>query len=251
MNGMIFDWADNSQNILDGKGYTTKAHQTFEQIMLFRYLLDLGYTYDEIYKKWVETNSLLIQRTADDMQERQKWFAKLLQGASKKKILTGNKIKIYQEEIDFINSMNVSLWVKQYALAMLCVYKWYGKEWCPYDDKIKVFCYSVTDIKRESRDGIPKILSEAINEYNLFELKFSNTYLSCKVNFQKNNGVVIEEINNPREVIELLSLLKCEKVCKLCGKKYSYNYHTKHLDICPKCYKKQRDYGHVKRTKWQ
>ena len=172
MNGMIFDWADNSQNILDGKGYTTKAHQTFEQIMLFRYLLDLGYTYDEIYKKWVETNSLLIQRTADDMQERQKWFAKLLQGASKKKILTGNKIKIYQEEIDFINSMNVSLWVKQYALAMLCVYKWYGKEWCPYDDKIKVFCYSVTDIKRESRDGIPKILSEAINEYNLFELKF-------------------------------------------------------------------------------
>ena len=42
MNDYIFDWAENSEKILAGGGYTTKVHQTFEQIMLFAYLREKG-----------------------------------------------------------------------------------------------------------------------------------------------------------------------------------------------------------------
>ena len=46
MNGYIFDWEENCKQILNGLGYTTKSHQTYEQIMLFRYLIDKGFSKD-------------------------------------------------------------------------------------------------------------------------------------------------------------------------------------------------------------
>ena len=149
MNDYIFDWAENSEKILAGGGYTTKAHQTFEQIMLFAYLREKGYSKDEIFSLWIKTDSLLLQKIGDDKDQRDKYFGKLFADSTKYKIEKGNRIDIYQSEIDFINNMEVSMWIKQYVLAMLCVYKWYGKEWCVYNDKIKRFCYSCTSTKRE------------------------------------------------------------------------------------------------------
>lgn len=241
MNGMIFDWADNSQNILDGKGYTTKAHQTFEQIMLFRYLLDLGYTYDEIYKKWVETNSLLIQRTADDMQERQKWFAKLIQNAVKKKIYKGNEIKIYQEEIDFINNMNVSLWVKQYILTLLSIYRWYGKEWCVYNNKVKNFCYSVTKVKREREESCIA-LCNMLKRYKVYEIKiiFENSVLKFTIDVR--DKTKFYSIKEPREINNLFHLLNNQRKCDKCGRLYNYSDKSpnKDINLCHECYLKHR-----------
>ena len=57
MNDYIFDWAENSEKILAGGGYTTKAHQTFEQKMLFAHVGEQGYSKDEIVSLWIKTDS--------------------------------------------------------------------------------------------------------------------------------------------------------------------------------------------------
>lgn len=235
MNDYIFDWAENSKKILAGGGYTTKVHQTFEQIMLFAYLRERGYSKDEIFSLWIETDSLLLQKIGDDKDQRDKYFGKLFADSTKYKIEKGNRIDIYQSEIDFINNMEVSMWIKQYILAMLCIYKWYGKEWCVYNDKIKRFCYSCTNIKRENNSSNSKILSKCYNLYNPYTIRYKDCTVVFKSNILTKNGV-ISTIYEPREINSILSLLRCEKKCERCGKLYEYNYHNKHLSLCKTCY---------------
>lgn len=236
MNDYVFDWAENSEKILNGEGYTTKVHQTFEQIMLFCYLREKGYNKEQIFDLWIKTDSLLLQKIGDDKDQRDKYFGKLLSDSTKYKIEKGNEIKIYQSEIDFINKMEVSMWIKQYVLTMLCIYKWYGKEWCRYDNKIKRFCYSCTSQKKENNSSNSKVLSECCNEYNPYVVRYKDASVVFKQNIE-NSGNVLSTINNPRNVLECMKLLKCEKTCIKCGRVYEYNYHNKHLSFCPKCYK--------------
>lgn len=233
MNDYIFDWAENNEKILAGGGYTTKVHQTFEQIMLFAYLREKGYSKDEIFDLWVKTDSLLLQKIGDDKDQRDKYFGKLFADSTKYKIEKGNRIDIYQSEIDFINNMEVSMWIKQYVLAMLCVYKWYGKEWCVYNDKIKRFCYSCTDAKREKEKYIIGI-SNTLNEYNCYQIRHMNGSIVFKfVDIKKNNNTI--SISNPRYVNRIFEYLKCEKACRCCGKIFTYNYKTTKATNCREC----------------
>ena len=236
MNDYIFDWAENSEKILNGEGYTTKVHQTFEQIMLFCYLREKGYNKEQIFDLWIKTNSLLLQKIDDDKDQRDKYFGKLLSDSTKYKIEKGSEIKIYQSEIDFINKMEVSLWIKQYVLTMLCIYKWYGKEWCRYDNKIKRFCYSCTSQKKENNSSNSKVLSECCNEYNPYIVRCKEASVVFKQNIES-SGDILLILSNPRSVLECMELLKCEKTCVKCGRVYEYNYHNKHLSFCSECYK--------------
>lgn len=240
MNGYIFDWEENCKQILNGLGYTTKSHQTYEQIMLFRYLIDKGFSKDQIESLWVKTNSLIVQKTEGDIQERNRWFGRILEAVSKKKIEAGNTIKIYKEEIDFINGIIVSKWIKQYILAMLCVYKYCGKEWCKYDNKIKRFCYSITDTKKE-RESNSLMLSRVIGKYNLYEINQCFNTVSFKMNIKTDNKKLLLSLSNPREIEKILPFIKNEKVCAECGEVFEYNNHNSHLNICPKCYKRYRN----------
>ncbi len=235
MNDYIFDWVENSEKILAGGGYTTKVHQTFEQIMLFAYLREKGYSKDEIFSLWIETDSLLLQKIGDDKDQRDKYFGKLFADSTKYKIEKGNRIDIYQSEIDFINNMEVSMWIKQYVLAMLCIYKWYGKEWCVYNDKIKRFCYSCTSIGRENNSSNSKNLSECYNLYNPYAIRYKDGNVVFKSNIAIGNEI-IKTIYEPREMKLIYPLLKCEKTCEKCGRVYEYNYHNKHLSLCRACY---------------
>ena len=233
MNDYIFDWAENSEKILAGGGYTTKAHQTFEQIMLFAYLREKGYSKDEIFSLWIKANSLLLQKIGDDKDQRDKYFGKLFADSTKYKIEKGNRIDIYQSEIDFINNMEVSMWIKQYVLAMLCIYKWYGKEWCVYNDKIKRFCYSCTDAKREKEKYIIGI-SNMLNEYNCYKIRHMGGSIVFKfIYLEKDNNII--SISNPRDINKIFKYLKCEKVCYCCGKTFIYNYKTIKAINCREC----------------
>ena len=239
MNDYIFDWAENSEKILAGGGYTTKVHQTFEQIMLFAYLREKGYSKDEIFNLWVRTDSLLLQKIGNDKDQRDKYFGKLFADSTKYKIEKGNCIDIYQSEIDFINNMEVSMWIKQYVLAMLCVYKWYGKEWCVYNDKIKRFCYSCTSTKKE-RDRNSELLHKCLTNYSPYIVNSWNNTVSFKILFL-NNGVIsdyVYRIKSPRDVIDLFGLIKSQKKCLQCGSIFAYDNHTINSTFCQNCRKK-------------
>lgn len=238
MNDYIFDWAENSEKILAGGGYTTKVHQTFEQIMLFAYLRERGYSKDEIFSLWIETDSLLLQKIGDDKDQRDKYFGKLFADSTKYKIEKGNRIDIYQSEIDFINNMEVSMWIKQYVLAMLCIYKWYGKEWCVYNDKIKRFCYSCTSIGRE-KERETKNLSDCLKKYSPYIINGRNNFLSFKILIGKDKQGVFS-LSNPRHVQELFHLLSNIKQCKMCLNLFEYDKFGIHSQFCPECRKANR-----------
>lgn len=242
MNGYIFDWDENSEKILNGEGYTTVGHQFMEQVALFRYLMDHGYTKDDVDKVWRNTNSILYQKTCGDVDEIERLFARIWGKAAKwKNNFKGNEIVIYQSEIDFINNMEVLPWIKQYVLTLLCVYKWWGREWCKYDKKIRTFCFSCTDMKREEERCAIKI-HECIEEYKPFESKIVDLALSFKINFVQRNNLddIVCKFPNPRYLIQAMNYLENKKICEDCGEKYEYDSFSCRFNLCPKCRKKRR-----------
>lgn len=239
MNGYIFDWDENSEKILNGEGYTTVGHQFMEQVALFRYLMDHGYTKDDVDKVWRNTNSILYQKTCGDVDEIERLFARIWGKAAKwKNNFKGNEIVIYQSEIDFINNMEVLPWIKQYVLTLLCVYKWWGREWCKYDKKIRTFCYSCTDTKRE-RDDCAKKIHDCIEKYHPYEVNAVGTTVSFKIAFV-GKDTVVATIPNPRYIEKLLNIILNVKTCVICGDQYTYGPHTHNGNICPCCKKKIR-----------
>lgn len=241
MTEYIFDWKSNCENILKTGEYTTRNHQYTEQVVLFRYLIDRGLAQDEIYEKWSNTNSILYNKIKDDSVEINFHFWRIYRMAQKWEIKTYNKIIIYKSELDFINSMNVVRWIKEYVLTMLCIYKYYGLSWCKYDKDIKRFCYSVTYQKRERVKTIEK-LSEAFNKYNICTFTVASSVPHYKINFISNvkDDVIVGQIDNPRQAPDLMGLIKCERVCPVCGKTYEYTSKNYHIDMCPECVKHER-----------
>ena len=244
MNGYIFDWDENSEKILNGEGYTTVGHQFMEQVALFRYLMDHGYTKDDVDKVWRNTNSILYQKTCGDIDEIERLFARIWGKAAKwKNNFKGNEIVIYQSEIDFINNMEVLPWIKQYVLTLLCVYKWWGREWCKYDKKIRTFCFSCTDAKREVDRHSAK-LNECLNKYKIYESKIIDTNIAFKFkDISSNLHYILLTINNPREVEVVKKYLKNYKKCIKCGSMFEYNAHNMNNELCPICHKIKRSIG--------
>lgn len=249
MNGYIFDWDENSEKILNGEGYTTVGHQFMEQVALFRYLMDHGYTKDDVDKVWRNTNSILYQKTCGDVDEIERLFARIWGKAAKwKNNFKGNEIVIYQSEIDFINNMEVLPWIKQYVLTLLCVYKWWGREWCKYDKKIRTFCYSCTDTKRE-RDDCAKKIYDCMEKYHPYECAAFNESGWIKFNI-KPEGDIIAKVKNPRYVLNAFILLKNIKRCCVCGKEYEFkNGHGLYNDLCSECLNKRRRAKNIERCK--
>lgn len=240
MNDYIFDWSENSEKILAGGGYTTKVHQTFEQIMLFAYLRENGYSKDEIFDLWVKTDSLLLQKIGDDKDQRDKYFGKLFADSTKYKIERGNRIDIYQSEIDFINSLIVLPWIKEYLLTILCIYKYMGYEACEYNKKIRNFCFSCTSINKEQEYCCLKI-KEALDKYNFYSIYNYNNKAFFKINFcDNNNGIKICSISNPRDVLSIMKFLSNNKKCDQCGNIFEYNSKSIKNKLCPNCQKKNR-----------
>ena len=239
MNGYIFDWDENSEKILNGEGYTTVGHQFMEQVALFRYLMDHGYTKDDVDKIWRSTNSILYQKTCGDIDEIERLFARIWGKAAKwKNNFKGNEIVIYQSEIDFINNMEVLPWIKQYVLTLLCVYKWWGREWCKYDKKIRTFCYSCTSQKKED-DAMPPKISACVNKYHPYELCVVSNLSSFKILFI-GKGEICCRINNPREIGSIMGHIKNIKKCSVCNREYEYTSYNCRFDVCPDCIKKER-----------
>lgn len=242
MNNYIFNWEKNCEKILKDKKYTTIKNRIMEQIFLFAYLKKKGMDEDEIYNIWLndieEPEYRNTVKISDD--NKRKYFDLIWSKAKNIEIKKTEKIILYKNEIDYINSLQTSLWVKQYILSMLCVYKFFASDWCEYKKNIKTFCYSCTSLGRERIDSI-KILNEAMLKYNLYDIIMKNNKLYYKMNFCNNKGEVEYELEDPRQISEIIDCLKCEKVCSICGKTFTYTYRTKNMDKCHECWLKERN----------
>lgn len=238
MNNYIFDWEANCQKIIKYGKYTTKKNVIYEQIVLIRYLRNRGKEYDYIYDVWKESIGSIPSFIYFSEDEKSEYFKKLYDKSDNIKIERGNLITIYKKEIDFINNMVCHKWLKEYILALLCIYKYVGKEWCEYNDKIKSFCYSCTSIKKE-REKNTKSLSEIVNKYNIYNIE-KKYGINIKMNFCNNAGQIYRVIKDPRDVKLLYGALVNEIRCSVCGNFYIYNSKKRKLDVCQDCEKKNR-----------
>ena len=238
MNEHIFDWAENSAKVLETKKYSTFHSRFREQVAIVRYLLDRGYQKDEIYEAWKETNPHEIQY-ADDEQEKWEVFGRVWRKAQKWKNHFHAPITLYKEEIDFINNMSVILWIKQYVLTMLCVYKYYRQTWCGYTNRIKCFCYAQTYVKNEREDYTLK-MCDCLRQYSPYTTVIHDSNVAFKMNFAQAYGTSLVTIKDPTRVQELFGLLKDTRVCPTCGKTFEVTSSIRR-ELCDECYKKVRN----------
>ena len=238
MNEQIFDWNENSEKILNGGGYTTFHSHFREQVALVRYLLDRGKSKEEIYDQWKQTNPKEIE-FADTEDEIREFFGRIWRKSKKWINRLYPPIQIYQEEIDFINGMDVTPWVREYVLTLLTVYKYYGQTWCAYTNRIKCFCYSQTYVKIE-REQYTMKLCDCIKNYKPYTTVIHDCNVAFKINFAQCLGTRIATIKNPAEVQKLFPLLKKERVCSCCGKVFSYKTGKLKRTECDECYAKRR-----------
>lgn len=239
MNEQIFDWNENSEKILRGEGYSTYHSLFREQVAVIRYLLDRGKTKEEIFEIWKSTSPKEILY-ADTEEEKWEFFGRVWRKAKKWVNRLYPPIQIYQEEMDFINGMDVTPWVREYVLVLLCIYKYYGQTWCAYTNRIKCFCYSQTYVKIE-REQYTLKLCDCIKEYNPYTTVIHDCNVAFKINFAQCLGTRLATIKNPSEVQKLFPYLKNEKVCACCGALFTYNSGRIKRTICDECYRKERN----------
>lgn len=239
MNNVIFDWESNSLKIMETGRYSTNNRQYLEQLNLISLLIEQGYDKQSIYSIWKNTDSLILSKIKDDIDEIDFVFNRIYLNAKSWKVSKGNQIKIYQEEIDYINSLEVLPWIKEYLLALLSVYKFYSKPWCLYSEDIRRFCFSTTYYGRE-RDKMRIHLSDCLNRYEPYRIYTGENGAYFKCNFAKETGELLVTIEEPRQVQETFKYIKNEKVCNECGNKFEYNSKTIRNELCPECSKKLR-----------
>lgn len=243
MNNYIFDWDRNSQRILETNKYTTYHKQDREGIALIQYLSNQKkYNKEDIYSVWKDISGSKIEFLDDS--EKRKIFDRFFKTSLTWKFKKGKSFAIYQEELDYLNSLIIPMWAKEYLLALLCVYKYYNDKWCVYTKDIKCFCHSRTKEGR-SRPERELYLHNLFTRYNLYDLSMlyinNKEVLSIKVNYAKGEGKVIAVLETPNEVSTLFKMLKCEKKCKICGGIFSYTVRSFTQELCPICYKKERN----------
>ena len=239
MNKVIFDWDANTLKILNTGQYTTRNKQYLEQLNLIKFLIEMGKDKKEIFEIWKKTDSILLQKIADDVDELDFVFNKLYLSARSWKIVRGYPINIYKSEINYINSLDVLPWIKEYLLALLCVYKYYGKPWCKYSEEVRRFCFSVTYYGRE-REKMKTYLAECVNKYMPYRMYTSENGVYYKCNFAVEEGDLLVQIQEPRQVQLLFGYIENMHTCQQCNEKFIYNSRTYHNTLCPSCVKKNR-----------
>lgn len=244
MTDMIFDLIENCDNILAGKGYLAKKHNNYEQSAFIKYLIEQGLTLDNVKDIWYKTKQEEFEGVEDVIVDAV--FKRLLSKSRNILLIKREPIKIYSGEIEFLNNLNVYMWEKQYFLILLCVYKYYGREWLETSKRLRQFCFSVTDAKHE-RDRHSEILCKDRIKYKVYDVnsradKKDRSVTSIKVTMPMDVGEVVAEIPNPRYIDEkILGLLTCTHVCSQCGAIYEYTPKGIDVFLCPKCYKKERN----------
>lgn len=245
--------------MLETGNFQTKYWHNEELCWLIKFLKLKKYSVDKIYEQW-RTFRLKDKPTFDEdmLNLNFKSFCK----TSKNVVFEDlPKIYVYQEEIDYINSLPAPLWVRQYVYFLLLHVKIEHAEYydsLPYLDYFRFL--SITDKHERVRDGLLKKLRaleiitnvEIKEHYNAFPICDN---LGFVIGYENNVDVInirlkinldIQCCSDPigvydtiLDAIQEVYRINSDYKCPSCGKIYSFNKFTKR-DICENCYKQKR-----------
>jgi hypothetical protein len=243
----IYNWKENCEKILKTKQYTTYKKSFYEQIVFIKYLQNQDKSKEEVYNIWINTKSPQLHILQEDNNniEINLLYHILWKKAENCKVLNKEptKIKLFQEEIDYINSLYCEEWFRKYLIGLLFFYKFFNSSYLILTKDINIDILSKLN-KKEFTDRQIQIANEYREKYSLYITQVKNVQnnqeRALQINYCYKEGVLINEYTDPLQFTEVFSLLKKgTALCEKCKTIYTINARTKR-DICLECYKKER-----------
>lgn len=258
---MIFDWVENCKQILQTKHFPNsdaqeKKTMLFQHITLFKYMNDvLNLTRNQIFNFWLSTDSIYLQNIPRD--DAKGWaiveFNKIWILRKKSAInfedTNSQKIynfPIYQEELDFINSLDCSWWYKRALLLLLGAAKHNKSGLLKLNYTTTAWVEKTIDPNHKEREKMRKLgLLNA--RYHLFDSFFTFVQYGKKANanfvkvtYKLDKGEIAGVVYSPNYMKDILDLIPEDTiVCPGCGKKFVPT-PKQQTEYCSECYKKIR-----------
>ena len=253
---MIVDWKKTCEYIHRKKELLTddptdNKHKLKQEIMYLKYLKEIiGLNKEDSYREWKKIKNGLASKFMDDELDQKSQFLNLYAFLSKKTfktILTFKDIEpviIYEDEIEYLNNLQVPLWAKQYWFCLLFYYK--------FENQVSKVVYKSSSLNSWSMQNI----SVSGRNYGAYQMKLAEyriqtgkniiqmytpgrkdkypSYVPSFIKFAGKPAYIAHDIN---EVQQALKLLKdFPRYCNICGKTFFASSKCKR-ECCDECYK--------------
>ena len=256
---MILDWAEacdeifNTHRLLRSDPSDNKSYYK-QEIIYLRYLRDVkGYTADECYMNWLALeNGTASAQIADASTLRFLFHRAFGQSYVLYRTLDCQHrlapVTIYQSEIDFLNQLDMPLWVKQYWMALLVYFK-FGSQisatvaktptlnaWC-----IRQTAYKDKRYGSKCQDKITKYQQSLSNVVIKVAPPISDEkYVSYEPTFLTKDGQPVIVLASLRSIQAAISLVKPSYcTCEKCGRQFEKSAKQKRT-MCDTCYHEWR-----------
>ena len=251
---MIFDWIENCKQIIKTKhfpnedGYEKKT-QYYQHLVLFNYLVEQqNMSKEEVKEFWLTTDSIYLTNALNTLEdERDGWvnaqFNKLWNQRTQTNINLKNEYNhknydypIYQEELNYINSLDCSTWLKKAFLLLLSCAKHSENNLVKYNNMTTSWIARMIDPNYRVDNKMLKI-GQVNCKYNLFTfVRFGNKGNRIKINFLKDSGTTVAIVHSPNQMGDVLNLIAEDtKICPNCGKVFTPS-PKQQTNLCKECY---------------
>ena len=234
------------QEILATRKYIEGPSENAQDNWILQYLKErLHKNMNESYEIWKE---VFESKHGEDSNGWRGVFAQKWENLKGVTIVPVKNRKIYQREIDLINSCQLkTIWQKEILLAMVCYFKFTGKhkvsdlglgDYAKYVGK-----YSCQITPNCANDVLNEALRVGLfkqNKVEQFDSICGENYCISVYEFEdkrKEGDIVSFEIWNAYDVIKYGGWFDTVMVCPICGKKIEVNSKTK-KNICVDCWTK-------------
>lgn len=256
---MLIDYNKSIEQVLTTGTYPHKYKIFSEQMAVFQYLYtEQKKTKEQIYEFWKTTdtpitNSYRETREEDDLKAMFNFIWNLAMSRNSLYTTHYREAKIWQEELDYINSLPIAQWYRKYLVCLLALAKTFPSQPFPYTTlTIESVILKKCGLQKEMKDTKRQKMANWNNELHLYDIQWPRFGgpLQMKVlidyNIKDAGGSI--NYNGTPLVITDVDLTGIEKVldmcapgsvnCKMCGKQIFVgpNYQEKY-PLCEKCQK--------------
>lgn len=252
---MIVDWKKTCESIYKNKELlssdpTDNKHKTKQEIMYLKYLKEIiGLNKENIFQEWKKIKNGLAFKFSDDEIDQKCQFLKLyasLQKKTFKTVLSFKEIEpvtIYEDEIEYLNNLQVPLWAKQYWLCLLFYYKFESQvskvvykspslnSWSMNNTEVSGRNYGAYQMKLAEYRA--KTGKNIIQMYTPGRLDKYPSYVPSFIKFAGKPAYIAHDIDEIQQVIKLLK--DFPRYCNICGKTFFASSKCQR-ECCDECY---------------
>ena len=256
---MIVDWARNGAEVYQTKrltlnDFSDNKTSLRQEIMYIKYLHEaLHLDKENCRKEWEQLANGSAMKNWDDPEGQRLFFSFLWSRATSEqynKFQCTSRLQpviFYQEELDYLNSLEAPMWVKQYWCAMLIYYKFQKQnlpDEYPFVQRtwlVSLWALSLTSSKEKRYSNLQDVIAQWQMRQSLPVMQYDirDTINLYRPAFICDDGTVVAQIDNIDEVQSVTNLILDQIHCINCGTWFTRNFHCRRK-LCPKCYNEIR-----------